>query len=145
MSAIFFDPRWLPPDAQARATDLAVSFVRGQMKPEDIVAILAWDGNAFQVKEDFTADRDRLVNAIRQAPSGNPEAFDAIKQMEGLRAAIERLGSLAGKKALIYFHAHDLHTPGPDELRSVIDAAVRGNVALYPIDTSAPAGAPFGH
>jgi hypothetical protein len=130
----------MPDDAQARAVSLALSYVRFRMGLDDAVAVMAWTGNGLQVRQDFTTDRDRVVSAIQQVPGGNPELFDANKQVDGLRAAVERLSPLDGKKALIYFtYPHLQHAPVPVDLRPAIDAAVGANVAFYPIDTSGPA------
>jgi hypothetical protein len=133
---LYFDMRAMPLDAQARAVGLAADFIRTQVRPGDLVAVMTCSGGTFRVRQDFTADRDRLAGALQQVAGDSREAFDADRWADGLRTAIERLGVLDGWRSLIYF------TSGRYPLAAdSVDAAVRGSVALYPIDTGAPTAA----
>ena len=56
--------------------------------------------------------------------------------MAALESAVKMLGSLAEKKALVYF-ASGMTRTGIDnqaQLRATINAAIRNNVAFYPVD-----------
>jgi hypothetical protein len=127
----------MPADAQARVITAATQYVGYQMKPEDLAAILSKDGARVKVIEDFTGDHDRLANAIQHLSGDSRETPSPGKQLDGLRTATEMLGSLPGKKAVLYFFAG---SPNPatdlDQLRAAVDAAVRANVAFFPIDSS---------
>jgi polysaccharide export outer membrane protein len=46
------------------------------------------------------------------------------------------LGALPGKKSLIYFSTGAPRTAAQNQLQAAVDAAVRANVAFYPIDAS---------
>ncbi len=49
----------MPPPDQLRALAAAQKFIRTQMTPADLVAIMRYAGGAVKVLQDFTADRDR--------------------------------------------------------------------------------------
>lgn len=53
---------------QARAGRDAKSWVRKDLAPRDWVAVLSWDGN-LSLHQDFTQDRDEVLDAIDQAAS----------------------------------------------------------------------------
>lgn len=53
---------------QARAGRDAKAWVRKDLAPRDWVAVLSWDGS-LSLHQDFTQDRDALVDAIDQAAS----------------------------------------------------------------------------
>ena len=62
--------------------------------------------------------------------------FNTDRKLAALESAVKMLGILAEKKALVYF-ASGMSLNGIDnqaQLRATINAAIRGNVAFYPID-----------
>jgi VWFA-related protein len=64
------------------------------------------------------------------------DSFNNDVRLRALKTLAETLGSIEQKKAILYFSA-GLQRSGDDnqiELRSAINAAVRGNVAIYPVD-----------
>jgi hypothetical protein len=141
MLVLYFDLRAMAIIDRARAFAAAQSFVRTQMQFGDLVAIIT-AGGSVAVKQDFIDDRDRLIQTLDQlmADSG-PEsgaAVDVDQQLTGLHTAVNMLGSLQGKKAVVYFAA-PVVTPvaGADstELQPLIDAAIRANVAFYRVDS----------
>ena len=67
--ALFFDFSNMPQGDQLRAKDAAVDFITKQMTSSDLVAIMAY-GNRFDVLEDFTADRDRLLSRLKKMATG---------------------------------------------------------------------------
>ena len=54
----------MPVSDQMRALQAAEKFVAGQLQPSDLVAVLAYEGTAVKVKQDFTGDRERLERVI---------------------------------------------------------------------------------
>jgi VWFA-related protein len=144
-----------------RAFAAAEKFIRTQMTPADLVAILMYAGGAVQVLEDFTADRDRLLSTIGTLTVGEDEnaidtadaassdkgtafgqddsefnVFSTDRQLSALQTAATMLSQLNEKKALIYF-ASGLKLNGLNnqaQLHSTINAAVRAGVAFYPAD-----------
>jgi len=136
MLVLYFDLRAMPLIDRARAFAAAQEFVRTKMQPRDLLAIMtASDGVA--VKQDFTDDRDRLLQTLDQliADSG-PESgapVDADRQLTSLHTAVNMLGSLQGKKAVVYF-AESAAGAESTQLQPLIDDAIRANVAFYPVD-----------
>ena len=62
--------------------------------------------------------------------------FNTDRQLAALESAVKMLGSLSEKKALVYF-ASGMTRTGIDnqaQLRATINAAIRSNVAFYPVD-----------
>jgi VWFA-related protein len=64
------------------------------------------------------------------------DAFNNDVRLRALKTLADTLGPIEQKKAILYFSA-GMQRSGEDnqiELRSAINAAVRGNVAIYPVD-----------
>jgi VWFA-related protein len=171
--ALYFDMTAMPPDDQLRALRAAEKFVRTQMTPADLVAILRYSGGSVDVLQDFTADRNRILSILDTLVvgegQGNVESIDDSssadtgaafgqddsefnvfnndRQLSALMTAAKMLGSLSEKKSLIYF-ASGMRMNGLDnlaQLHATIDAAVRAGVTFWPIDARGlVAGAPLG-
>ena len=62
--ALYFDMSAMPMPDQLRAFTAAQKFVRTQLTPADLVAVLMYQSGAVQVLQDFTSDRDRLESII---------------------------------------------------------------------------------
>src|SRR5689334_16328687 len=67
--ALFFDFSNMPQADQLRAKDAAIDFVTKQMTSSELVSIMAY-GTRFDVLEDFTADRDRLLSRLKKMATG---------------------------------------------------------------------------
>jgi VWFA-related protein len=159
--ALFFDNSSLEQVDQVRARDAAVEFLTKQMTASDLVSIMVY-GNKLQVLEDFTSDRERLLDTVRKMSllDGNELAGDAAGAAEGddsgafaaddsefnlfntdrklsaLEDAAKKLAVYPEKKALIYFSS-GLNATGIEnqsQLKSTVNAAVRANVSFYPVD-----------
>src|SRR5436190_10743977 len=161
--AMLFDFSGMPQPDQIRAQDGALKYLRQQMSPNDVMAILSFS-NALKVEQDFTSDRDRLAEVIKSfrigegtdvgaiAETGDDDEqdtqaaftadqsefniFNTDQKLSALESAAKMLGSLPERKALVYFSSGVGKTGAENEsqLRSTINAAVRSNVAFYPID-----------
>jgi hypothetical protein len=131
----YFDLRGAAADVQARAVSAATTFVRQQMGPFDLVSVVAGTGGDIRVLQDFTNDRDGLTTVIQRMPIDFSAAPDAGQHINGLRSAIQMLGILPQKKALIYFALPTGRQSTDDaEIAETVNAAVRANVSVYPID-----------
>ncbi len=173
LPALYFDMTSMPPGDQLRALAAAEKFVRMQMTPADLVAIMRYQGGSVQVLQDFTADRDRLLSILETMAVGEGQGFDEStddastsdtgaafgqddsefnifnndRQLAALQTAAEMLGQLREKKSLIYF-ASGLRLHGLDnqaQLHATIDAAIRAGVSFWSIDARGlVAAAPLG-
>ena len=158
---MFFDMTSMPIQDQIRAQTAAQKFIRTQMTPSDLMAIMTFSSDV-NVVEDFTDDRDQLQKDIRNLIIGEGQGFDETvsddsssdtgaafqqddtefnifntdRQLSALETAVKMLGSLNEKKALVYF-ASGMTRNGMDnqaQLQATINAAIRSNVSFYPID-----------
>jgi VWFA-related protein len=169
---MYFDMSAMPPMDQLRALTAAEKFIKQQIQPADLVAMMKFESGAIKVLQDFTDDRvalqlqlDKLVaaeegfdeNTNDDASSDTGAAFgqddsefnifNTDRQLSALQTAVQMLGQLNEKKALVYF-ASGLRLNGVDnqaQLRATLNAAIRANVAFYPIDARGlVANAPMG-
>jgi VWFA-related protein len=160
--ALYFDMSAMPPWDQLRALAAAEKFIRTQMTPADLLAILRYTGGAVDVLQDFTGDHDRLLSIIQtmvvgegqgmdystddaSSPDTGPafgqddsefNIFNTDRQLAALQTAANMLGQLSEKKSLIYF-ASGLHLNGLNnqaQLHATINSAIRAGVSFWPID-----------
>jgi VWFA-related protein len=156
---LYFDLTALPPNDQARAYSSALKFIDTQMTASDLVAIMTFQGGAVRVKQDFSGDREKLKEVIQILVFGEDTNGDGIpdntdigtafgqddaefnilntdRQLSALQTAVTMLRGLPEQKALVYF-ASGLRLNGTDnqaQLRATINAAVKANVAIFPVD-----------
>ncbi|HEV2417876.1 MAG TPA: VWA domain-containing protein, partial [Terriglobia bacterium] len=173
--ALYFDMTAMPPADQIRALTAAQNFIRTDMGPADLVAIMRYSGSGVDVLSDFTQDRDRLLSILQTMIVGEGQEFaDALtddasasdtgaafgqddsefnifntdRQLAALQTAAEMLSHLSEKKVLVYF-ASGLRLNGLDnqaQLHATIDDAIRAGVSFWPIDARGlVAGAPLGN
>jgi VWFA-related protein len=158
---LFFDLAGMQVADQMRAQQGALKFLKTQMTGSDLMAVMTYSTD-LNVIQDFTDDRDGLIKVIRDLPVGEtgmengstgddsegdtgaaytPDAnefniFNTDRKLAALETAVKMLGSLPEKKALVYF-ASGMSRTGIDnqaQLRATINAAIRTNVAFYPVD-----------
>ena len=158
---LFFDWSSLPDTDQIRAIEAAEKFVREQMTPSDLVAIKTF-GTKLKHELDFTNDRDLILSTIRKfipgqaselAALGNTDTdtsedaafladetefnvFNTDRKLGAIEDISRSLQAIPEKKAVVYF-ASGVTKTGMDnesQLRATINAAIRANVSLYPID-----------
>jgi VWFA-related protein len=157
---LYFDLSAMPPPDSLRAYTAALKFIDTQMQPSDILAIMTFQGGAVRVKHDFTDDRAALREVINVLIYGEDKDGDGIpdppdntstafgqddaefnifntdRQLSALQTAMSMLRPLPEQKSLVYF-ASGLRLNGADnqaQLRATTNAALRANVALFPVD-----------
>src|SRR5271157_283394 len=159
--ALYFDMSAMQVPDQLRAQAAAVKFIRTQMRPADLMAILSFS-DGVHVLRDFTDNRNDLENTIDKLFVGEAQGFDFTdaddssadtgtafgeddsefnlfntdRQLAALQTAAQMLGALNEKKVLIYF-ASGLRLSGVDnqaQFRATTNAAIRANVSFYSID-----------
>ena len=171
--ALYFDMTAMQTADQVRALTAARQFIRTQMTPADLMAIMQFAGGAVQVLQDFTADKDRLETIIQTMIVGEGDGFDenpadsssadtgaafgqddsefnifnTDRQLSALQTAAKMLGLLSEKKSLVYF-ASGLRLNGMDnqaQLHATINEAIRCGVTFWPVDARGlTAQAPLG-
>lgn len=163
--SLFFDFASMSPEDQVRAQDAALEFLQKQMTSTDMVSIMTYSAS-LNVAQDFTDDRELLIKTIKkfQIGAGSEMAalgdtgdaaegddtgqfvadetefniFNTDQKLAALESAARRLQAFPEKKALVYFSAGIPKTgvENQSQLRATVNAAVRANVAFYPIDTT---------
>jgi len=158
---LYLDFQGMQPDDQIRVQTSALKFLRTQMTPSDLVALMTYAGE-LKVLQDFTDDRDTVEKQINQIVIGNGSEmgnveqddsssdtgaayvaddtefniFNTDRQLSALEDAVRMLASLPEKKALVYFGS-GVTRNGIDndaQLRATVNAALKSNVSFYPVD-----------
>jgi VWFA-related protein len=154
----YFDGSAMSPPDQIRAYTNAMKYIDTQMTPADLIAIMAFQDGAVSVKTDFTDNKNALREVIQiliygddQNNDGIPDhpegsafgqneaefnIFNTDRQLAALQTAVSMLRPLPEQKTLLYF-ASGLRLNGADnqaQLRATVNAAIRANVTLNPID-----------
>jgi VWFA-related protein len=148
---------------QLRAQEAALDYAAKHITKDDLVAILLYTSQ-IQVLTDFTADRDVIDSILKALPIGEMSElagladtddtngedtgaafvadetefniFNTDQKLAAIEQAARMLAPLPEKKALIYFSA-GVNKTGIDnqaQLEATINAAVKANLAVYPID-----------
>lgn len=170
---LFFDLSSMANADQIRARRAAEKYLNTSMAPNDMVAVIALSSQ-LRVLQDFTSDKEILRAAIRSlrvgegsdladatktdesvedtgaaftADSSEFDIFNTDRKLSALQSAVNMLASLPEKKALVYFSSGvgRTGTENESQMRSTVNAAIRANVAFYPVDArglvaEAPAG-----
>jgi len=159
---MLFDISSMQPQEQIRSVDAAIKFLGTQMTTSDLVSIMTF-GTELKTVLDFTADRDQLISTLHafhvgesselasmadtgadsQDISGSFVAdetefniFNSDRKLAALEDAARRLAHYPEKKALVYISS-GIQKTGVDnqsQLQATVNAAIRANVAFYPID-----------
>jgi VWFA-related protein len=159
---MLFDFSSMEPPEQVRAVNSAVKFLSTQMTTSDMVSVMTF-GTSLKTVQDFTADRDLLVSTIERFHIGNSSElasladtgadsedqsgqfvadetefniFNSDRKLAALEDAARQLARYPEKKALVYISS-GIEKTGVDnqsQLQATVNAAVRANVAFYPID-----------
>lgn len=160
--ALLFDMSSMQPPEQIRAEKAATKFITEQMTKSDLVSIMTYT-TTLKVVEDFTSDRDQLLEDIHNLRIGEQSEnaglddtgadatddsgeftadntefniFNTDSKLAALEDAARKLAVYPEKKALVYI-ASGISKTGVEnqsQLRSTVNAAVRANVSFYPID-----------
>ena len=160
---MFFDLTSMQPEDLDRSVDAAKEFLQKKMQPADLVALVSL-GDTLKVDQDFTADKQALINEVAVYNGSESEGFAAgatansnqvedttgytpdesefndintDRELFALRAVAKALEKITEKKSLLYFSG-GISRDGIENqasLRSAINAAVRANLAIYSVDT----------
>jgi len=160
---LFFDFSAMDPDQIDRAVDSAKKYVNTRMQPADLIAIVSLATN-MRLDLDFTDNKAKILSVLSAYSSGSGQGFDAgstgssegaaetsgaftaddtdfntfsaDRKLLALQSLVQAVGKLSQKKSLIYF-SNGISQSGVDNqsaLRAATAAAVKANVAIYPLD-----------
>ena len=160
---MFFDLTSMQPEDLERAVDAAQAFLRTKMQPADLVALVSL-GDTLSVDQDFTADKNALINEVgvyngtegqgfaQGAGANSNQVEDTTayspdeseyndlntdRELFALRAVSKSLEKINEKKSLLYFSGGISRDGIENEasLRAAINSAVRADLAIYSVDT----------
>src|SRR5271157_1022869 len=160
---MFFDLTSMQPEDLDRSVQAAQDFLKTKMQPADLVALVSL-GDTLKVDQDFTADKNLLINEVavyngtegqgfaQGATANSNQVEDTTgytpdeseyndintdRELFALRAISKSLEKITEKKSLLYFSG-GISRDGIENqasLRAAINAAVRANLAIYSVDT----------
>jgi VWFA-related protein len=160
---LFFDLTSMQPEDLERSVDAARDFLRTKMQPADLVALVSL-GDTLRVDQDFTADKNALINEVgayngtegqgfaQGATANSNQVEDTTgytpdeseyndvntdRELFALKAISQSLSKISEKKSLLYFSG-GISRDGIENdasLRAAINAAVRASLAIYSVDT----------
>ena len=156
---MYFDLSRMAQGDRARAFRDAAAFVQTRMTASDVIAVMGVRDGVLRVRQDFTADRPRLLEVLTAMMNGDDfdgdgtpdldsigsdfgqndgefNAFHTDRRFAALQSAISMLQPMPQQKALLYF-ASGLTAASVDnaaQYLAVVNSAVRANVSINPID-----------
>ena len=163
LMVFFFDFSSMQVPDQLRAQTAALDFLDKRITKDDMVAVILYTSTIF-VKSDFTNERDVLRDVIRGLPIGEATELAGLadtgdcnnedtgaafvadetefnilngdQKLAAIENASKMLAALPEKKQMIYFSA-GLGGTGIEnqaQLEASVNAAMKANVTIYPID-----------
>ena len=171
---LFFDFSAMEADQIDRAVDAAKKYVNTKMQPADMIAIVSLSTNMRldldftddKSKNSFGSEclQFQIPGKVSTTePTGSSEGaaetsgaftaddtdfntFSADRKLLALQSLMQAVGKLSQKKSLIYF-SNGISQSGVDNqsaLRAATAAAVKANVAIYPLDVRGLQALPAG-
>ncbi|HEY4356346.1 MAG TPA: VWA domain-containing protein [Acidobacteriaceae bacterium] len=161
---VFFDLSSMQPEDIDRAVEAAQKYVREQMQPADLVALVSLN-TSLSMDQDFTSDKDTLIHklggyngsdssglAAGAAGSSDGTSDDASsfvaddtefnnmntdRELFAIRQISKSLERVDQRKSMLYFSG-GLSRNGIENqasLRAATNAAAKANLAIYAVDT----------
>jgi VWFA-related protein len=168
---LFFDMTTMQPVEQSRAQDAAIKFLESQMTSSDMVEIMTFT-TGIKIVQEWTDNRDLLIQTLKKLTlgegadladsadsadenddSGSFQAddtefniFNTDRKLSALQDAAQKLAMFPEKKALVYFSSGIQKTgvENQSQIKATVNAAVKANVAFYPIDARGLVATPPG-
>ena len=159
LMVLYFDLSRMPDADKLRSFDSAQKYVRANMGTSDLVAIMALQNGGVKIRQDFTAERPRLLEVLNAMmfnddfdQDGQPDldsfasdfgqsaefnVFNTDRRLASLQTAISYLRPLSQQKTFVYFGS-GLNASGADnaaQYMSTVNSARRANVTISTIDT----------
>ena len=159
---MFFDLTSMQPDDLDRSVEAAKDFLKNKLQAADLVALVSL-GDTLTVDQDFTADKNALINEVGVYNGTEGQGFAAgatattnqtedttaytadeseyndintDRELFALKAISQSLAKIDERKSLLYFSGGIQRDGIENEasLRAAINAAVRANMAVYSVD-----------
>jgi VWFA-related protein len=169
---LYLDLQALPFFDEYRVYDGVRKYLDKDMRATDVVSVFVYQNSRVRMRQDFTDDREALrkvlddleresIDAEQNSgggfiydPGGGAFGEDAgafnmfsmDRRLAALQTTMSNLGPLPEKKTLVYFGSGlQANTENLAQLRATVNAAVRANVTINPVDPGGlTASAPLG-
>jgi len=159
---MFFDLTSMQPEDLDRSVEAAKDFLKNKLQAADLIALVSL-GDTLTVDQDFTADKNALINEVgvyngTEGQGFAPGATSTTNQVEdttastadeseyndintdrelfAIKAISQSLSKIDERKSMLYFFGGISRDGIENEasLRAAINAAVRANMAVYSVD-----------
>jgi VWFA-related protein len=165
MIVLFFDLTSLAPEDLLRSTDAALKYLKEQMSPADLVAVVAF-GTTMNIDRAFTNNKELLQQEVMALLPGKESMlagmassasdtvtedtgtaftaddtefniFNTDNKMLAIQMLCDSLGNIPGKKIILEFSSGITQTgeENRSSVRATTDAANKNNVSLYQVDS----------
>ncbi|HLJ90246.1 MAG TPA: VWA domain-containing protein [Candidatus Angelobacter sp.] len=161
---LFFDFTSMQPDETQRAVEAAKKYVNTKMTQADMIALVSF-ASSLRLDLDFTGDQARLLQVLNSythsegqgmdnGATGDADGieetgdayipdeteynqFNTDRKLQALQSVCQVLSKFNQKKSLIYFSSGMTQTGIENQaaLRAAVNSAIRGNVAIYTLDS----------
>ncbi len=152
---LYFDLSAMPSGDAWRAWEGAMTFLDQHMEPADLVSLVTYRSGVVRRQQDFTDDRVRLSGVIQRlineestgsdgfadlGPFGQNDAeftlFQTDRQLSALQTAVGMFARYPQRTTLVYFGSHLQLTARHNQAqyRATVNAAIRANVSINPVD-----------
>jgi VWFA-related protein len=169
---LYLDLQALPFFDEGRVFDGVRAYLARDMTAADVVSVAVYQHSRVRVKIDFTDDRTALRRVIDELEQESLDAelggggvefdpgggafgedggefnmFAMDRRLAALQTTVANLGPLPERKTLVYFGgAISANVENLAQLRATVNAAVRANVTINPVDPGGlTASAPLGN
>jgi VWFA-related protein len=159
---MFFDLTSMQPEDLERSVDAAQDFLKNKLQTADLVALVSL-GDTLTVDQDFTADKNALINEVGAYNGTEGQGFAAgatsttnqvedttaytadeseyndintDRELFAIKAISQSLAKIDERKSMLYFSGGISRDGIENEasLRAAINASVRANMAVYSVD-----------
>jgi VWFA-related protein len=167
---LYLDMAGMPFFDKFRVIDGVRKYLTSSMSASDMVSIVQYQQSRVRVKQDFTDDREALLRVVAEIEQTQLDLEQGIMNVEdfatafgedgdtfnmftmdrrlaALQTTVTNLGPFPELKTLVYFGSGlQLNVDNVAQFRATVNAAVRSNVTLNPVDTRGlTASAPLGN
>jgi VWFA-related protein len=156
---------------ESRVFEGVRGYLSQDMTAVDVVSVFVYQNNRVRMRQDFTDDRQalrELVDVLERESAeleqfgpgievetgglfgedgGSFNMFEMDRRLAALQTTISNLGPLPERKTLVYVGGNlGTTTENLAQMRATVNAAVRSNVTINPVDPSGlTASAPLGN
>jgi hypothetical protein len=141
---MYVDLTGMAKDAQEQVLNSAKKFLRNHVPAKKMGAILTYNGRFVVVRQDFTADLERLGRALDQIAARTTEIQQVSDEARAIafETALEMVRAQPGNKDLVFYVPRPL-SMDQQRLDRIMDMASKAGVNFYAMDSSGHVALPL--